>query len=443
MMRQPGDELPSEIADWFTKPLARFLKIEIAAAAILVVATVVALVLSNSQWSGQFAALWETSLGLNVGAFEYGRSLRHWINDGLMTLFFFVVALELKRELVLGELRNVRIAAFSFAGALGGMLVPACTFLVVMQGQAGANGWGAVTSTDTAFAIGCLALLGTRVTPSLRLFVLSLTIFDDVGAILVVALGYGGTVSWTALGAAALTLVVVAGAARLGVRSLPMYFGLGVVNWLCLDASGIHPTLAGVALGLMTPTRRWVTNLNLRAILGRVLSHPQDEHAGGNAKAHSDLRRAGRATRESSSPVERLEMALHPWVGFAVLPLFALANAGVTFARADPNQPLFLAILASFVLGKPAGVLGMTWLAVRLGLAARPLGLTWPLIAGGGLLTGIGFTMALFIAGLAYPPDQFSNAKAAILLSSVVSALAGIAALFWITSGKTAGITGP
>jgi NhaA family Na+:H+ antiporter len=352
-----------------------------------------------------------------------------------MTLFFFVVALELKREIVLGELRHVRTAALSFAGALGGMLMPACVFLVLMRGQAGMNGWGTVTATDTAFAVGCLALLGSRIPPSLRLFILSLAIFDDVGAILVVAIGYGEAVNWAAFAAAALGLAVLAGASRVGIRSIPVYFVLGIAIWLCVDASGIHPTLTGVAMGLMTPTRRWVSNIRMRAVLGRVLSHPRGEHAGGDTIERRDLRQASTAARESSSPVERLEFMLHPWVGFLILPTFAFANAGVTLSGAELMEPLSIAILVAFVLGKPAGVLSVSWLAVRLGLAARPPGLTWPLIVGGGLLTGIGFTMALFIAGLAFTPQQFADAKIGILLSSIIAALGGIAVLFWLTSG--------
>jgi NhaA family Na+:H+ antiporter len=436
LKRPPDEELPSEMADWITKPFARFFKIEVAAAVMLLIATVAALTVSNSGWAGPFAAFWETPVGLGFGEFEFARSLRHWINDGFMTLFFFVVALELKREIILGELRHVRTAALSLAGALGGMLAPAFTFLVLMRGQAGMNGWGTVTATDTAFAIGCLALLGSRIPPSLRLFILSLAIFDDVGAILVVAIGYGEAVNWAAFAAAALGLAVLAGAARVGIRSIPVYFVLGIGIWLCFDASGIHPTVAGVALGLMTPTRRWVSNLRMRAILGRVLSHSQGEHASGATIERQDLRQASTAARESSSPVERLEFMLHPWVGFVILPIFAFANAGVAFSGTDLMQPLSIAILVAFVLGKPAGVLSVSWLAVRLGLAARPPGLTWPLIVGGGLLTGIGFTMALFIAGLAFAPQQFADAKIGILLSSIISALAGIAVLFWLTSGR-------
>ena len=437
-MHQDNAGLPPEVADRFTEPFARFLKIEAAAGGALLLATVAALVLSNSAWSTPFLGFWETPIGLHFGSLDFTRSLRHWINDALMTLFFFVVALELKRELVLGELQNLRVAALSFAGGLGGMLVPAALYLALMKGQPGMHGWGTVMATDTAFVIGCLALFGSRLPPSLRVFLLSLAIFDDVGAILVVAVGYGTTLNWGALALATLGLAAVAASARLGIRSVPIYFLLGVVIWFCFDASGIHPTITGVMLGLMTPTRVWVSDARLRAILDRVLSYPKGEHWTGDTADRQDLRRAGTAVTESLSPVERLELMLHPWVGFAIMPIFALANAGVVISGADFGQPVSLAIFAGLAFGKPIGVLTFSWIAVRLGLATRALDLSWPLLAAGGLFTGIGFTMSLFIAGLAYAPAMLSAAKIGILGGSAVSAAAGFLMLMWLTSRKEA-----
>ena len=257
-------------------------------------------------------------VGISFGVLDYSRSLRHWINDGLMTLFSFVISLELKRELVLGELRNLRTAALPFAGALGGMVVPVSLYILLMAGEPGSHGWGTVMATDTAFVIGCLALFGDRIPPALRLFLLSRAIFDDVGAILVVAVGFGDALNWAALALGRLGLVAVAGAARLGIRSIPVFFLMGGVVWLCFDASGIHATIAGVILGLMTPTRVWVSDSHLRAILGRVLAYPAGELWSGDTEDRSDLRQAGRAVRESLSPLERLEVMLAPWVGFAV-----------------------------------------------------------------------------------------------------------------------------
>jgi NhaA family Na+:H+ antiporter len=424
------------MADRFTRPFARFLKIEAAAGVILLLATLAALILSNSAWSTPFLAFWETPIGLHFGSLDFTRSLQHWINDALMTLFFFVVALELKRELIVGELRNLRMAALSFAGALGGMLVPAALYLALMNGQPGMHGWGTVMATDTAFVIGCLALFGSRIPPSLRLFLLSLAIFDDVGAIVVVAVGYGDALNWFALALGLLGLVVVEGTARIGIRSVPVFFLLGGMIWLCFDASGVHPTIVGVVLGLMTPTHGWVSDERLRAILGRVLSYPIGAHWSGDTTERRDLRRAGAAATEALSPVERLETMLHPWVGFAIMPIFALANAGVAISGAHVGQPVSVAILAGLVFGKPIGVLTFSWLAVRFGLATRALGLSWPLLAAGGLLTGIGFTMSLFIAGLAYAPAMLDAAKIGILTGSVVSAAAGLLMLIWLTYRK-------
>lgn len=435
-MHQDNARLPSEIADRFTKPFARFLKIEAAAGAILLFATLAALILSNSAWSTPFLAFWEMPIGGHFGSFDFARSLRHWINDGLMTFFFFVVALELKRELVLGELRNFRMAALSFAGALGGMLAPASLYLALMRGQPGVHGWGTVMTSDTAFIVGCLALLGSRIPPSLRLFLLSLAVFDDVGAILVVAVGYGDALNWVALAVVALLLAVTIGAGRIGIRSVPAYFLLGALIWLAFDASGIHPTIAGVILGLMTPTTRWVSDERLRALFGRVLSYPRGEHWSGDTPDRRDLRRAGIAATEALSPVERLEMMLHPWVGFAVMPIFALANAGVAISGADIGQPVSAAIFAGLLFGKPVGVMAFTWLAVRLGIATQFVGLSWPLLAAGSLLTGIGFTMSLFIATLGYAPAMLNAAKIGVLAGSVVSAVAGLLMLIWLTSGK-------
>ncbi|WP_404400516.1 Na+/H+ antiporter NhaA [Pelagibacterium halotolerans] len=426
-------DLPQELADRVTKPFARFLKIEAAAGGLLLLSVVLALLLANSAWSAYFLAFWETPIGLHFGSLDFSRSLQHWINDGLMTLFFFVISLELKREIVLGELRDPRTAALPFAGALGGMVVPVAIYLTLMGGLPGIHGWGTVMATDTAFVIGCLALFGSRIPPALRLFLLSLAIFDDVGAILVVAFGYGDALNWSALGLGAAGLGMVAGFARLGIRSIPVYFLLGALVWLCFDASGVHATIAGVILGLMTPTRTWVSDIRLRAILGRVLAYPGGEHWSGDTLDRRDLRQAGRAVNESLSPVERLEIVLHPWVGFVVMPIFALANAGVAVTGVDLGQPVSIAIAAGLVLGKPIGVFSFSWLAVGLGLAVRGTGLNWPFVLAGAFLTGIGFTMSLFIAGLAYAPAMLNAAKIGILAGSFCSALAGLGLLLWLT----------
>ena len=431
-------QLPKEFVDRLTKPFAWFLRIEAAGGAILLLFAVAALVLSNSPWAHLFEHAWETPIGLQLGSLEFARSLREWINDGLMTLFFFLVALELKRELVLGELNNPRMAALSIAAALGGMLVPAALYLMLQSGQPGQHGWGTVMATDTAFVIGCLTLLGSRIPQSLRVFMLSLAIVDDLGAILVVAIGYSSHIDWGALALGTLAVAIVRAMALLGVRSIPIYFLVGGFIWLAVDASGIHPTITGVILGLMTPARRWVSDERLYRILGQVLAHPAGNHGSGDTKDRQTLQVAEIAARETLSPVERLEMGLHPWVAFGIMPLFAFANAGLPLSLADLWTSVTVAVFVGFAFGKPIGVLTFSWLAVRSGIAIRPPDLSWGLLAGGGLLAGIGFTMALFIANLAFSESLIDSAKLGIFLASVFSAVAGLALLTWLTHGKHA-----
>jgi len=421
--------LPRELVDRLTRPFARFLRIEAGGGAVLLLFAIAALALSNSPWARPFLDAWETRVGIQIGSFEFGRSLRGWINDGLMTLFFFLVALELKRELTLGELNNPRMAALSIAAALGGMLAPVAVYLMLQSGQPGQHGWGAVMATDTAFVIGCLALLGSRVPQSLRVFMLSLAIVDDIGAILVVAIGYSSHIGWSALGLGAVGVAVVRLMALIGVRSIPAYFLVGVTIWLAVDASGVHATITGVILGLLTPARRWVSDKRLYAILDRVVAHPAGDEGSEDTKDRQTLQVAEIAARETLSPVERLEIGLHPWVGFVIMPLFAFANAVLPLSLREIGESVTVAVLAGFVLGKPVGVLSFSWLAVRSGIARRPPELGWGLLAGGGLLAGIGFTMALFISNLAFSESLINSAKLGIFLGSVVSAVAGLALL--------------
>jgi NhaA family Na+:H+ antiporter len=267
---------------------------------------------------------------------------------------------------------------------------------------------------------------------------LSMAVIDDLGAVVVVALGYGHELNLLALALGALSVAGVWAMAVLGVRSIPAYFLMGGALWFAVDASGIHATITGVILGLMTPTRRWVSDERLYAILDRVIAHPADDNPGsGDTKDRKTLQLAEVAARETLSPVERLEMALHPWVGILIMPLFALANAGVALSLSDIADPVTIAVFIGFALGKPIGVLSFTWIAVRLGVATRPGDLGWGLVAGGALLAGIGFTMALFIANLAFGQDLIGSAKLGIFLASAFSALAGMTALAWLSRGKS------
>ena len=300
------------------------------------------------------------------------------------------------------------MAAFPFAAALGGMVAPVGLYLLPVSSGPGASGWGAVMSTDTAFVIGCLAALGSRIPQSLRLFLLlsrSSTTSAPSGRCDRLRRSLELDRDW--LGG--LGLALVAGVARLGVRGVPVYFAIGGGIWIALDASGVHATLAGIILGLMTPARSWVSDRRLHAILDRVIAYPPGDHWSGDNAARRDLGQAGVAAREALSPIERLEFALHPWVAFMILPLFALANAGVPLASTSFDLTLTIAVFAAFVVGKPIGVVLFSFLAVTLHVATRPSELSWGLLAAGSLLTGIGFTMALFIAELAFEPDLLDS----------------------------------
>ncbi|MDN3652762.1 Na+/H+ antiporter NhaA [Thalassotalea ponticola] len=425
-------KLPKEFIDRYRNPFVRFLDIQSAGGAILLLFTVVALVLSNSPWADAFEHAWEIQVGFTFGAFEFTRSWRDWINEGLMTLFFFLVALELKRELVLGELNKPRMAALSIAAAIGGMIVPATIYLALQSGQPGSSGWGTVMATDTAFVIGCLALLGSRIPHSLRIFMLSLAIVDDIGAILVVAIGYSSNIVWWPLLVAVLGVLISRIMAMVGFRGFSLYILVGVLIWFAVDASGIHATITGVILGLMTPARRWVSDDRLYLILDQVIAHPASSESSSDTKGRETLQMAEIAARESLSPVERLEITLHPWVGFIIMPLFAFANAGLPLTLSDITSSVTVTIFLGFVLGKPMGVLLFCWLAVRLHIATLPQELSWRLLAGGGILAGIGFTMALFIADIAFSETILNNAKMGIFLASVFSALAGLLLLMYL-----------
>lgn len=428
--------LPSQYIDRFTKPFNRFVSMQAAGGVALLLAAIVAILVENSRFADLLISIWEIPAGFSFGSWAYTHSLKSWVNDGLMTFFFFLVAVELKRELVLGELKDPKMAALSIFSALGGMLVPALLYLLLQWNEPGRHGWGTVMATDTAFVLCCVALLGKRAPNSLRVFMLSLAIVDDIGAILVVAVGYSGDILWSALGVFLLGLIVILAMARIGVRSFPPYFFVGGLIWLALDASGIHATVAGVVLGLMTPARRWVNDQRLYSILAQVVSHPTANEHSGDTKDRATLQLAEIAARESLSAVERLQIGLHPWVGFAILPIFALANAGMTISPHSLDLSVTWAVFFGFAVGKPVGVMGCAWLAIQMGFARKPPDLNWLLLIGGSVLTGIGFTMALLIGDIAFEKELLAGAKLGILMASAFSAFAGTALLILGTSKR-------
>jgi Na+:H+ antiporter, NhaA family len=430
--RSPG-AMPVAPVDRWLAPLNQFLHIESASGLVLIACTVVALVLANSPLAVWFAGLWKTKVELSIGDLRLAGDIGHLVvSDGLMAIFFFVVGLEIKRELVVGELREPRKALLPVVAAAGGMVAPAVVYLVFQGGQPGQRGWAIPMATDIAFVVGVLALFGPKVPFPLKILLLSLAIVDDLGAVLIIAFVFSESLAWGWLAAAGAGLVVTYLLKRIGVRRVAVYVGVGGAIWFMILQSGMHPTVAGVLIGLLTPARAWVPQEALTAVVAEEATRLRAFRAGGN-DLHADLARLEFAAREAISPLHRLETALHPWVAFVIMPVFALANAGVGLEVSRLNDPVALAVAAGLVVGKPLGILLFCWLGVRLGVTRLPDGVSWTLLAGGACLAGIGFTMALFITGLAFPvadfPDLEAAGKIGTLLGSLISALLGAAVL--------------
>lgn len=423
--------LPREPIDRLIAPFKQFMHVEAASGIVLMVCTVIALILANSPAGHAFHAIWETPIGFRIGGLDLTHSLHHWINDALMALFFFVVGLEVKREVTIGELRDVRKATLPVVAAIGGMVFPALVYLVFQFGKEGQHGWGIPMATDIAFVVGCMAVMGSRVPNGLRIMLLTLAIVDDIGAILVIAFGYTSGIEFGPLIWAAGGIILTWIANRIGVRGFTVYVLLGVFVWLAFFLSGIHATIAGVIMGLMTPTKAYLSENRFAEVLERATNvlkggeWSQMDHRG------KKLQQFRRATREIMSPGEYLESSLHPWVGFVIMPLFAFANAGVVIELSALSSPISVAVIAGLVIGKPLGIVLASWLAIKTGIARLPDGVNWHLLLAGGLLGGIGFTMALFVSSLAMGPELLDEAKLGVLAGSVISMLAGIA-LIWI-----------
>lgn len=430
---RPEGNSVEPIIDRLAEPFARFFKIEAAGGIVLLFCALIALGIANSPGAAWFASLWQTTVGVTIGDFAFQLSLQHWINDGAMTIFFFVVGLEIKRELVHGELREARNAVLPVVAALGGMLVPAAIFLLFQNGVPGANGWAVPMATDIAFVAGFLALLGPRVPFTLKILVLTLAIIDDIGAVLVIAVAFTEQISLPMLGWAGAGLGVTLICRWLGVRAIPFYVLIGVGVWLAILISGIHATVAGVVLGLLTPSNPWLAKRSLLKVLSGTERRLKKDRAKSNETEHHEgaAHLLGATAQETISPLDRLETALHPWVTFVIMPLFALANAGVRMDLTALANPVSIATAAGLVLGKPLGIVAFSALAVKLGWARLPEGVNWKILTGAGCLAGIGFTMSLFIAGLALDEGLLESGKIGALAGSAISATVGCTLLWW------------
>ena len=415
------------------RPFTSFFKTEAAGGVVLLAAAVLALVWANSPFGDAYAALWETVLTVGGGPLVISKPLILWVNDGLMAIFFFVVGLEIKREVLAGELSSPRNAALAIAAALGGMAVPALLYTAVTLGTDRVVGWGVPMATDIAFALGVLALLGSRAPFALKVFLTAVAIVDDLGAVVVIALFYTAKLNVTALVVSLVLVGVLALLNRLGVQRPSIYGIIGIAVWVAMLKSGIHATIAGVLVALTIPATRRIDEVEFADRVAALLSRFREGIAGAPTTPSPDQMAAVHslevACESIEPPLQRLEHSLHGVVAFAIMPIFALANAGVAFGAdlaALATDTVALGVALGLVVGKPLGVMALAFLAVRVGIASLPRGVTWLHVLGVSFLTGIGFTMSIFIANLAFGPGPIlDSAKLGILAASVISGVLG------------------
>jgi len=423
---------PRWIPSRFVRPLIRFIHIESAGGVVLLVAAVIALLWANAPFGESYEHFWETHFELSFGGLHLNESLRELVNDGLMAVFFFVVGLEIKRELVTGDLRGRKAASLPVIAALGGMIAPALIYLSFNGAGEASQGWGIPMATDIAFSVGVVSLLGRRVPVGAKLFLLALAIVDDIGAIAVIAIFYTDTLLFGYLGAAIGGLVAVALANRIGVRSMVFYVPVALATWYFLLESGVHATIAGVALGMLTPVRSMYTDGEYHDRTTRILDRFEIDAAArrGAERIDQDALEVAMIARESVSPLHRLESLLHPWSSFVIIPIFALANAGVRFVGVDLGEaithPVSLGVMFGLFAGKIVGISVFSWFAIKFRLGVLPRFVGWKHIVGLAAIAGIGFTVSLFITGLAFDSALLADrAKLGIFVGSFASGVVG------------------
>ena len=420
--------------DRIFSPFQEFFRQEASSGVLLIIATAIALTWANSPWAASYVHLWETKITISFVSFGISKDLLHWINDGLMAVFFFVVGLEIKREVLVGELSSPRKAILPIVAAIGGMVVPAGFYLLFNAGGSAQSGWGIPMATDIAFALGVLSLLGKRVPISLKIFLTAVAIVDDLGAVLIIALFYTSELAWLSLLFAGVFLVLLTVMNRLGVRSPLVYTLLGLGLWVAFLKSGVHATIAGVLLAMTIPVRtrinteEFITNASF--FLEDFRKHgKQGESVLTNKSQRAALQAIETAAEHAQTPLQRLEHTLHPWVSYFIMPVFALANAGVVLKGdlfSTLVQPVTLGIMTGLIFGKQIGVFIASYIAVKFKWADLPSGMTWKRLCGLSWLAGIGFTMSLFITSLAFTETKILvMAKAGILFASLTSGTVG------------------
>ena len=404
----------------FARPVARFLAIEASSGILLLIATAVALLWANSPWKDSYSSFLNAEVVFDAGPVGFHMTVQEFVNDALMALFFFVAGLEIKRELVKGELRDRKAAALPIIAALGGMVVPALIYYLFNAGTPAAHGWGIPMATDIAFAVGIVSLLGKRVPVALKLFLLTLAVADDLGAIGVIAIFYSQSVRFAWLGGAVALLVLVWWMRRRRIWFGPLYFAVALVVWYCMLKSGVHATVAGVAMGFLTPTDALRPDLDAEAIADRLENREELSAA--------DVQHASFLIKESVPVGERLVDRLLPWTSYVIIPIFALCNAGILLTggalRQAAGSSVTWGVAVGLVVGKTVGVFGAALLAIRIGVARRPRGATNLHMVGISMAAGIGFTVALFVTGLAFDEPVYADqAKVGILAASLVAAV--------------------
>ncbi|MCX6143037.1 MAG: Na+/H+ antiporter NhaA [Ignavibacteriales bacterium] len=438
MVRERTVRQINRVVQAVANPIQEFLKLQSASGILLFAFTVAAIAWSNSRWSHNYEEWWHTTVSFGFGTFIFSKSLLHWINDGLMTVFFLVVGLEIKREILIGELSSFRKAMLPVVAAVGGMAVPALIYVGFTRGTPAVSGWGIPMATDIAFSLGVLTLLGKRVPIQLKIFLTAFAIVDDIGAVIVIALFYASSIVWGHLAIAGFVLILLVCANWLGVRHLLLYTVLGVILWLAFLGSGIHATVAGVLFAMTIPARSNLDKLGFLKKSHSILEHlegdnPRHVSSDSEERDQSSVRDLGQVNEDFKSPLQRFEHALHPWVIFVIMPLFAFANAGVRFEVGLGSlmaNSVPLGLFLGLVLGKQIGITLFSWVAVKSRIASLPSSVTWRDIYGVAWLGGIGFTMSLFIAGLAFGDGPLmGESKVGIYAASLVSGVGGLLTL--------------